>query len=191
MISDTAPPSHDSRPRSRLRSPGVVAAVVGVLVVAGLARVGWEWRHPEAFVGYDGVGIEDTWPADEWVHIGVSPRADGARGLVRIHSVRADVLDNTAGAEITFQVCHLAGDAGADIGSVREPDLRSMCASLVPAEGATLDLDAEPLQQLVMGIRLDGPGRLAIRDVELGYSHGWQRGSQRIGDGVVLRAETG
>jgi hypothetical protein len=57
----------------------------------------------------------------------------------------------------------------------------------VPVEGATLELNADPYQQLVMAVMLTKAGRVHVEGVDLDYSHGWQRGTQRIGGDFDVR----
>jgi hypothetical protein len=50
-----------------------------------------------------------------------------------------------------------------------------------------LELNADPYQQLVMAVMLTKAGRDHVEGVDLDYSHGWQRGTQRIGGDFDVR----
>ena len=64
--------------------------------------------------------------------------------------------------------------------------MHEYCDALVPADGATLRLDADPMQQVVMAVTLRQPGRVRVDGMDLEYTLGWQAGTQRIGGEVVV-----
>ncbi|HET7736559.1 MAG TPA: hypothetical protein VFK52_11320 [Nocardioidaceae bacterium] len=183
----TSPPVDEVRPGpSHWRR-----AVLAVALASCLAVLGWFWRHPEAFDDAGGWGVgSDSWRVNAPMYVGMSYAQPDAEGTVRIHSVKAADLSAPSDAVIEFFVCTIDpdGDASA-IGAIGDP-ISDACASLVPAEGAKLDLDAKPMQQLVVAMTLPTPGRLSMTGVDVTYSYGWRRGTQRIGGDIDLKAAT-
>jgi hypothetical protein len=175
--------------KSGSRALRVTAVAAGIVLLAGAATAGWSWRHPAAFpeAGGWGVGHRDL-PLDLPLYVGVSEAGREASGVVSIHSARANVVSDSAGARIRFFVCTLEENAEVgSIGAYRGSEIYDDCSSLVPAEGATMELNADPKQQLVMAVALTNTGRVHVEGVDLDYSHGWQRGTQRIGGDVDVR----
>ena len=166
----------------------MVAGVV-LLVVAGLAVVGWVWRHPTAFREAGGWGLSHrSWPVDTPLYIGMTYETPDAEGRVTIHAARAKEVRDSANSVIDFFVCTVDATSGVGaIGAVPESDIHDECSSLVPAEGASMELNAKPRQQVVMAVSLARPGRIQVRGVELTYSHGWRRGTQLVGGEIDLR----
>ena len=166
-------------------------ALVFALVIAavsGLAALGLHLRQPTAFRETDGwaAGVENR-DLDDPLYVGMSYADDDAEGTITIRSARAHVVENSADADITFYVCALAPLTGIGaIGSSNEQDMRELCDSLVPADGATLRLDAQPMQQVVMAVTLRQPGRVRVDGMDLEYTLGWQAGTQRIGGEVLV-----
>lgn len=100
-------------------------------------------------------------------------------------------MGNSSGAMIDFFVCTVDQSAGiGSIGSVLGDEIQNECLTLVPAEGARLELHATPRQQVVMAVTNAHPGRVRIVGMDLSYTHGWQRGTQRTGGTLVLRSRT-
>lgn len=160
-----------------------------MVLLAGLAAAGWWWRHPAAFTeaGGWGVGNKD-FPLGVPLYVGMSYEERGASGAATIHAVRTHVVSDSAGARIEFFVCTIDKSAGVGaIGTYRGSTIHHDCSSLLPAEGATLRLNADPRQQLVMAVSLTHAGRVQIQGVDLDYNYGWQHGTQRIGGDVDVR----
>ena len=167
-------------PRGALAWVGVIAAVTG------LTALGLHLRHPPAFdeVGGWAAGVENRDLGDP-LYVGMSYPHDDAEGTITIRSARANVVRDSADAEIAFYVCTIAPLTGVGaIGSGSEKDIQEYCDSLVPAVGATLRLDAQPMQQVVMAVTLRQPGRVRVDGMDLGYTLGWRAGTQRIGGEV-------
>jgi hypothetical protein len=165
--------------------------VLAVALVAGLVRLGWVWRHPSAFDEPGGFGMSGRQPVDEPLYAGLVFEKDGATGEVELDSVHAHVTRNSAAAKIEFYLCFIdpAADVGA-IGSVEQQDLDDDCEMLIPAEGATMQLNAAPRQQLVVGVTLTSPGSVRLGSVDVTYSYGRQHGTQRTGGELVLATKS-
>lgn len=183
MSTDVLPAAAPSRWRGRTAVRTCVLGLVLVLV-AGSAWAGWSWRsHPAAFVDAGGYGFAYDDLHDGVRHYaGMSDPADGVDGEVTVHSAEAHVVEDSADADIRLFVCTIDESSGVGaVGVVSEADVRDECSSLVPAEGATLRLAPVPAQQLVLSFSLPHAGTLRIRGVDVDYSHGWRRGTQRVG----------
>ena len=168
------------------RTLWVTSVAAGTVLVAGLAAAGWSWRHPAAFTeaGGWGVGHKDL-PLGVPLYLGMSNEDRGTSGVVSIHAARPHVVSDSASARIEFFVCTIDESAGVGaIGTSLGSDIHDYCSALVPAEGATLELNADPPQQLVMAVSLTNAGRVQVQGIDLDYSDGWQRGTQRIGGDV-------
>lgn len=164
----------------------LVAVLVVLATIAALAWAGWSWRHPAAFHEYGGFGVGFDELRDGGTRfVGMSYVADGAEDEVTIHSARAVTRSGPSTATVELLVCTFDEDAGVGaLGAVGEDEIERDCASLVPAEGATLRLSGTPTQQLIVAFSLPEPGRLKIRGVEVDYSHGWRRGTQLVGGDI-------
>ncbi len=171
------------------RRPRWVTWAAAVLLLAGLVTLGWFWRHPTAFPESGGFGIgHDDLPLNTPMYFGMSYQAPGASGEITIHSARANVVRDSAESRIELFVCTIEASADVGgIGAVYEAEAKRSCSSLVPAEGATLELNADLLQQLVIAVSLTEPGQVEVQGIDLNYSHGWQRGTQRMGGDVDVR----
>jgi hypothetical protein len=161
---------------------------LALALVAGLAVLGWTWRHPTAFpeAGGWGVGSHQR-PVGAPFYVGMTSENHDARGTVTIHSARAHVVRDSAAAEIEFFVCTVDPSSGVgSIGAVPQSEIHHECSALVPAEGAKMRLNATPRQQVVMAVSLSHAGRVKVEGLDLDYSHGWQHGTQRTGGEVDL-----
>jgi hypothetical protein len=184
---DVSGAARRSRRLPRTLRRGLVGALV-VAAVSGLAALGLHLRQPTAFRETDGwaAGVEDRDLGDP-LYVGMSYPEDDADGTITIRSASANVVENSAGADISFHVCTIAPHTGIGaIGSSNEKDMHEYCDALVPADGATLRLDADPMQQVVMAVTLRQPGRVRVDGMDLEYTLGWQAGTQRIGGEVVV-----
>ncbi|MFC4784746.1 hypothetical protein ACT8ZV_09740 [Nocardioides sp. MAHUQ-72] len=165
-----------------------MAVTASSLLLAGLA-IGWIYRQPHAFAAAGGWGYRtDNFPLRTPLYVGMSIEQRDAHGTVSIDAVRPHVLSDSSDAAISFYVCTVDETSGVgSIGAVRRGAVRDECSSLVPAEGASLDLNAEPRQQLVMAVSLGHAGRVHVAGVDVEYGQGWRRGTQRVGGDVVVR----
>jgi hypothetical protein len=166
-------------------------ALVWVLVIAavsGLVALGLHLRQPTAFneAGGWATGVENR-DLNDPLYVGMSYAQDEAEGIITIRSARANVVQDSADADIEFYVCSIAPLAGVGaIGASNEKDMHDFCDSLVPADGATLRLNALPMQQVVMAVTLRHPGLVRVDGLDLDYTLGWQAGTQRIGGEVLV-----
>jgi hypothetical protein len=167
----------------------MAAALAGVVALSGLAWAGWEWRHPQAFHEYGGWGVGNrALPRDNALIVGMTYQPLDATGTVSIHAARAKVVVNTAAATFDYYVCTVDTSQGiVAIGSMFESDLDKDCSSVVDVEGATLDLDVDAHQQVVLSVTTHQPGRVVVRGMEVDYSTGWRSGTQLVGGEVRLR----
>ena len=165
----------------------VVAASIG-----GGARVGWIWKHPQAFgdPGGWGMGIGDR-RVGATLYAGMSYPRDHGGGRVTLQGGQANIVSGAEKADVELLVCTLDPDAevGA-IGSYLGNGIHEACLSLVPIEGEGLDLHHSPMrQQVVVKVTLTKPGTVTISDITLDYTFGWQRGSQRTGGNIVMSSD--
>jgi hypothetical protein len=186
---DSAPvDSSGRRPPSR-RSKALVALAVGVAVVP-VGWLLWTWRHPEVFRVIDAgfVMSAQNPKATRPMYYGMTSESPASTGEVVISHIEAlDVADDHA-ARIRFYVCTIDPTSGAgSIGSVSGPALRDEYATVVPARGASLEINADPRQQVAMSVELRQPRALTIRGMSLTYKHGWQTGTQTTGPSVEYR----
>ena len=81
--------------------------VVGVVVaalVASLAVVAWQWRHPHAFDDAGGWGIGGHDIVGQHMYVGISYDRKGEHEIATIHHVSADLAVNSSAARIKFFV---------------------------------------------------------------------------------------
>ena len=165
----------------------LVALGVAVVTAAALA---WQWRtHPRAFEAAGGwTAGHDSLAAGRTVYVGMSYEAREARGHATLETLSPRVVLNSSNATIRLFVCHVNpdGDVGA-IGVEGRRHIDDDCRSLVPARGARVELNAEPKQQVVIEISPRRPGQVLVDGIDITYSHGWQRGLQRVGGRVDIR----
>ena len=142
----------------------VVAVAAGVLVVDGL-------RLPSYAFADRGDGSVVTRPAGARVWYGVTASGEGQEGTVTLRGATARIDEGRRRADVRFAVCRVARGRGiVAIGSVA--DLQPACAEVEPVEGARIDLQREPAEQLVMGLAVDRPGRVHVRAVDVAYRRG-------------------
>jgi hypothetical protein len=156
--------------------------------VAGLAVLGWQWRHPRAFDEPGGFGMSGHRHAvGDSVYVGLVFEKEDAEGSASIDDVRPRVTRNTASAEIRSLLCTIADDA--DVGAIglEGPErIAGDCGRLVPVEGTTMQLNASPRQEIVFEVTLTEPGAVEIKGADVTYSYGWQHGTQRTGGDLLL-----
>ena len=123
------------------------------------------------------------------MYYGMTSELPDSTGKIVISDVKALVVGDGDAASIRFYLCTIdpKGDAGS-IGSVSGPALRDECATVVPAHGATMELNAHPRQQVVMSVQMSQPDAITIRGMSLTYKHGWQTGTQTTGPSVEYRS---
>jgi len=181
----TTPQALRRRPSGRT---SIIIVLVCLLLVGAVAvGVHW-WRTPDVFNPVDqavGEGrsqlvAQSTTFGMSYVKAGV----DDSKSLSVI-SARPNVLVNTANAKITVGVCTPDLDRAGAIGIVGA--IHRECTRLVPADGATMRL-TQPTDQLVLTIAPTQPGIVLVKGLHVTYSHGWQRGSQDLGQFVRVHA---
>ena len=194
---DTPPaaaPTATPEPRAgstRWPAPRRLATVAVVLIlIAGIAWLGWTWRHPDVFPEAGGWGVRNKhFPIGEPLYVGMSYEDETATGTITVESARARVVTNTADAKIEFFVCVVDPASGVgSVGAVRQDDFEDECPSATPVEGAALELklNATPREEVVIAVTLSHAGQIQIEGFDLTYSRGWQHGTQHIGGEVDL-----
>lgn len=166
----------------------VVRGVAALVALACFGQLGWWWRHPDVFSSETReVQVVGRAPRPVPFHVGLTYPADRLRrGHALLVEATARVVDNTAAATVTVEVC--SPRRPSRIGAVKG-DLSRWCrVTAVP--GTWLDLAASSYQQLVLSIRPRRPGTVDVQGVELRYHHGWQSGSQVVGPDVRYRVGT-
>lgn len=179
-----------------LRNPWritLVAAVVA-MVLAGSGYLGWTWRHPNAFAdpGGWGVGFREA-DVGETFYVGMSYPRDRDGGHVTLHGGRANVVRGAANADTELLLCTLAAEANVGaIGTYVGDSIHDDCATIEPIAGEELDLHYSPLlQQVVLAVTLNRPGKVKVSSISLDYSDRWQTGTQRTGGEVVVSTGQG
>lgn len=169
------------------RGRALVAALLGAAVLAGL---GWAWHwhtHPAVFPS-SGNGISWESSRERTLFIAATYPYPGDGERVTIEAVSPRVLEST-GASFEFFVCTVdleGADVGA-IGAVNAREFEQMCPDAVPAvAGTELDVGAAVPQQLVMGVSVERSAILRTAGIDLTYRHGWQRGTQDIGEHLTV-----
>jgi hypothetical protein len=163
--------------RARPARPGAVRAVIGLAAAVGAWTAFSWWSSPTVF-GPPGNGISTTQSTDQLHELHV-PMTE-----VSVHSptyelvlkeARARVTANTAEATVGFAVCTPSGEGFV----TATGDLSEHCAALSPVREATLTVNGNPDQFVVMSISPTRPGVVRISGMDLTYAHGWQRAWQR------------
>jgi hypothetical protein len=164
-----------------------LALTLGVLLflAAGAALIGW--RSPGVFyeVNKTGVDMSGRLTAGEPVSYGMSHVKVTSRAGVTVDKVMPNVVENSARATVTVQVCtpDVRSGNGA-IGST--PDARRECSRLVPAQGAVMHVSGRAPDQLLVTVTGMVPGVVRIEGLHVSYTHGWHRGNQDVGADVRL-----
>lgn len=185
-VQEPRSPGHPEDDAGRRRQ--VALWVLAFLAFATVAWGLWWFTHPKVFhevyteswsQKYDGGGMAP-------LHIGMAyAHKPYWSSSVRLTDADPLTVENTADAKITVTVCQER--AGADIGSVTG-DLRDYCTSI-------LNLTAEPLlslapednERVILTITPRQPGRVRVVGMDLTYRHGWQYGTQAVGEHMVAR----
>ncbi|QIK65688.1 hypothetical protein G7072_04430 [Nocardioides sp. HDW12B] len=186
VVPSASPRGRWSRRRG-LTTLGVLALLVAVGVLA------WIWRHPTSpFDTSYGLGVERARGEPVWTTL-ITPGEHGddtvtLRGL----TPRTRLIPSGGGlarpgppVEVEYVLCEIDPDVADRPGLEQSPlgqegfDLDSYCASTRPAEGATLE-PGSVQQEVIVGITLDVPGRVAVRGHVVDYQKGWQVGTDVI-----------
>jgi hypothetical protein len=175
------------RPGVPQRRRDRVGLTLGVLLFlgAGAALIGW---HPPAVfyeVNKTGVDVSGRAAAGDPVSYGMSYVRSTSRAGVTVDRVMPNVVENSARATVTVQVCTPDVRAGSGaIGSTR--DAHRQCSRLVPAQGAVMHLAGPAPDQLLVTVTGMVPGVVRIEGLHVGYTHGWHRGTQDVGADLRL-----
>lgn len=168
-----------------------LGALIGLVLLVGVAVGGWWWSHPAYFHDHGaGMSVAPRSVAKSAVHVAVvhpPVGEDEAEAVVTLHSAEAHFAENGAAATATFAICE-----GTGIGSTHG-DLAQHCDAVTPIER-----DAEFAsvrgsdQHLVMSLTPTRPGKVTVDAVTLDYTldraHLWRRGEQTIGVDVTVTA---
>ena len=175
------------RPLTVVTKRRLLFLIVAGALVAGLSYFAW-WRiHPEAFQPYGGgyTYSSDAWPVGRPLFVGMTYPTRQASGSVTVDDVEAHVVSNTAEAEFEYLVCEVNDDADGALGAV--DDLENQCLTTQPLEKASFGPEDTPFRQVVLVVTLTKPGEVLVQGIDITYRHGWQHGTQRMGEGVLLR----
>lgn len=189
-VADDGPPA--GQPVSGRRRWASIAALV--TVVAATAWLGWWLRHPAPldWGGY-GIGKDDTEVGDPiWTSLSERASRPDQRRVLTIDAVEPVILRD-GGVQVDYFVCTLdlsvtdeEGVGGFGYG-LSDRWAQRVCADLRPAEGTTMDLVAEPAQQLLVRVTPTGGGRTVITGHDLTFREGWQTGSETVAPEIRLR----
>jgi hypothetical protein len=121
----------------------------------------------------------------EPIHFGMAyARKPYWSSSVRLTDADPRVAENTADAKITVTVCREDGEG---IGSAAG-DLRDSCTSILNLKAdPLLSLAPEANERVILTITPLQPGRVRVVGIDLTYRHGWQYGTQAVGEHVVAR----
>jgi len=173
-----------------IRKRLVVALLAPAVGCALLGATGWVWRHPDAF---ETVPAVVSMSSDSWdghtLFVGMThERLATPRETLTLHSVKANIEKNTARATVEFYICEIDPESRfGSVGAVDEAEVKKGCSALSPVRESHYEIGAQPRQQLVMAVTATQQGEVVIAGAALTYSRGWQRGTQDIGEHVVLR----
>jgi hypothetical protein len=186
-------PQHTYEPRLGRRRWVAFGSVL--VVVAALGWFGWWLRHP-ASLEWGGYGIGDKDQAlgePVWTSLSEPARRPEDRRVLTFEEVRP-VMTSGRGVDVDYFICSLdsqelsAEGVGAFGYGLSQRWAERMCADLRPAEGMTMDLVAEPGQQLLVRVTLTRPGLAVLDGHEVEFSEGWQTGTQTVGPEMRFRA---
>lgn len=119
------------------------------------------------------------------LYVGVTFPQPGAGDSLGVRAARAHVVEQSGHVDITAWVCSLRSGRSA-VGAGDHAMVTDHCSSLVAAEGATMRPGGEPPQQLVLSVTARGTAKVVIEGVDVEYSQGWRRGTQRVGGALDL-----
>jgi hypothetical protein len=152
----------------------VLAWLAALLLVA--AFVGWEAMHPPA-LPTSSVRITASTPAGQPVYLGVFTAPPDFGRALRVSGVRVFATSNLPKDQvaITPRLCR-----GGSLGVTTTP--ASFCASMGTTEGVTLRAGDE----IVLEVKGEQPGTLAIDRVRIAYRDGWRRATQPAGAAATV-----
>lgn len=154
-----------------------VAGGLAFLVVLAGAWFAWWWTHPTLFPDFEASQAMKAQPvSDAHMAAGVIfPPPHGKGAVVELRSATAHFTTNSAGAHVTFAVCH-----GGMIGLAARAEDYCMPTPLP----ATFRWTPGSRESVVLIATATKPGRVHIDHVTLSYRSGsarlWQQGNQRI-----------
>jgi hypothetical protein len=180
-----APGEH--RRRVPRRRQDRLALILGVLLflAAGAALI--SWRSPGVFyeVNKTGVDLSGRLAAGQSMSYGMSYVRSTSRAGVTVDKVMPNVVENSARATVTVQVCTPDLRTGSRA-IVNTPNARQECSRLVPAQGAVMHVSGRAPDQLLVTVSGMVPGVVRIEGLHVSYTHGWHRGTQDVGADVRL-----
>jgi hypothetical protein len=187
-----APQPRETRagtPVARRRT--VLAAATTLTLVIALSVLAWVWRHPHAFADADGsIGqVARAWPVGKSIYVGVT--YGDPKDTITLEDAEPVVERNSARAEIKHFICIPVRPGGGSIGSVDEAGAEEHCAMLEPVDGTPITWESSENPQVLMRITPTTEGVIEVPSSELTYRDGWRVGSQRVGDGIRIRALLG
>lgn len=180
-----APGAHRRRVPRRRRDRLALGLGVLLFLAAGAALL--SWRSPGVFyeVNKTGIDLSGRLTAGEPASYGMSHVRSTSRAGVTVDKVMPNVVENSARATVTVQVC--TPDARSGIGAIGStPDPRGECSRLVPAQGAVMHVSGRAPDQLLVTVTGMVPGVVRIEGLRVSYTHGWHRGTQDVGADVRL-----
>lgn len=129
----------------------------------------------------------DTWDG-RTMYVGMThERVTTPQEVVTLHHVEANVVKNTAQARVEFYICVIDPRSGVgSVGSANEAIIKQACGTLQPVDESAFEIGADPRQQLIMAVTASQPGEVEITGAAVTYSRGWQRGTQDIGEHLLL-----
>lgn len=194
-MSTSSVPLHDAARsgESRVSPPNpkwrrVVGAALALAILAGLAALAWEWRHPDVFREADGsIGMNaESWPVGKAIYVGVT-FGDESSDPISLESVEPAVERNSAQAEIGYYVCTAKQPGGGNIGSAGPGAVKQHCGALDLIDRSFKFQPGEG-RQILMQVIPTTAGVVQVSSSKITYRSGWQSGSQRVGDGIRVNA---
>lgn len=172
-------------PRTRHRRRVYLAAFVAIVLTVAGAMVWRWWTHPQAFASLGGTFSAGPYPLDEATISStvIHPRVDGSPETITIDGLRANFARNTAAADVTFWICHMA-PGETPIGAVRDPgeecsDFEPFKAPMSFRHGVVPDSDS-----LFVTVTPTRSGVASLESVSVDYrrsrDHFYQRGTQDL-----------
>lgn len=179
----------------------MLAAVVGLALVVGIAVGYHRWTHPSLFSGSSAGGI-DAAPqplAKSPIYVGFgSPATGTAHETITINDARVHFSSNTAGATGKLAVCtphEAAGDTtGIGFTNADHPP-EEFCAEFREVEPGTetASFDNAQSRYLVAVVEPTRPGTAKLDRIDLDYTRGWrhfrQHGTEQLRQDVTIRVE--
>lgn len=188
---DPADPAPTPPPHRRAARTLVILTAAGLAVAA--TAWAWHWHtHPTALErgGAGWVTTLDKTPSSLYTGLTFPRRDPGA--TIEIETVTPRIIENSTGATFDYYLCSLDTESvGFDaLGTVDRRGFEKFCPDAVPVEPLTntLHTGTDPAQQLVVAITTGQRGVIRLDGFDVTYTHGWQRGTQTVGDSIKIRA---